>query len=139
MRSPGRSAFAVVTGFIVIGALAYSASMLMQRAWPDQFDAVGGTQDPTLLLISMGYVAVFAIAGCYLAARLAPERPMAHAIALGVLGLVFNIVGTIATWNTAPAWYHITSLLLVMPYAWIGGWLRERDVARGAAARPASA
>ena len=139
MRSPGRSIFAVLTGFIVIGALSFSADALARRAWPDAFDAAGATRDETVLLITIGYVAVFAIAGCYLAARLAPERPMAHALVLGVLGLLFNVVGTVMMWGTAPMWYHVVSLLLVMPYAWIGGWLRERDVARGAPARAASA
>jgi hypothetical protein len=92
-----------------------------------------------MLLFVMLYVAVFAIGGCWLAARLAPSHPMRHALILGALGLIFNIAGTIAMWDTAPAWFHILSLLLVMPYAWIGGRLRERQLERGGRAAPAPA
>jgi hypothetical protein len=56
---------------------------------------------------------------------------MRHALILGVLGLIFNIAGTVAMWDTAPAWYHATALALVMPYAWIGGRIRERQLERG--------
>jgi hypothetical protein len=57
---------------------------------------------------------------------------MAHALVLGLLGLVFNIAGTIAMWDAAPTWYHMTQIALVMPWAWLGGWLRERELRRGA-------
>jgi hypothetical protein len=88
----------------------------------------------------MLYVGVFATAGCYLTARLAPSQPMRHALVLGVLGLVFNVAGTVAMWDTAPAWYHVASLLLVMPYAWLGGRIRDRQLHGGAvAAAPALA
>ena len=63
---------------------------------------------------------------------------MAHARALGVLGLLFNLAGTVARWDHAPAWYHVLALALVMPYAWLGGRLRERQLQRSGAA-PAAA
>ncbi len=53
---------------------------------------------------------------------------MAHALALGVLGLIFNVLGAVARWDHAPAWYHVLALALVMPYAWLGGRLRERQL-----------
>jgi hypothetical protein len=59
---------------------------------------------------------------------------MAHALVLGALGLAFNVAGTIAMWDTAPAWYHAVALALVMPYAWLGGRIRERQLALGDAA-----
>ena len=73
-------------------------------------------------------VAVYAIIGCYLTARLAPNRPMRHALILGALGLVMNIAATVSLWGTAPAWYFILNLLLVMPYPWLGGRIRERQL-----------
>jgi hypothetical protein len=57
---------------------------------------------------------------------------MKHALVLGVLGLLFTIPGTVAMWNTMPAWYSVLGLALVMPFAWAGGWLRERQLARQA-------
>jgi hypothetical protein len=38
-----------------------------------------------LLLLATAYRTVYGVAGSDLAARLAPGRPMAHALALGVL------------------------------------------------------
>jgi hypothetical protein len=126
----GRSIAAVVIGFVLIGVLAFGTDAALPAAMPGAFTPDGGTSDPLILLASLAYVTVYAVAGCYLTARLAPRRPMAHALVLGVLGLVFNIAGTIAMWNTAPAWYHIVALALVMPSAWLGGWLRERELGR---------
>lgn len=88
-----------------------------------------------LLLFTQFYVAVFAITGCYLTARLASSHPMRHALILGVLGLAFKIVGTITLWDMVPVWYHVLALALVMPYAWIGGRLREDQIVRGTTGR----
>lgn len=125
-----RSVASVVAGFVFIGALAAGADALLRSFAPTAFDAAGRVDTVAILVFMQLYVGVFAVAGCYLAARLAPSRPMLHALVLGALGLLFNIVGSIALWDTAPAWYHITALLLVMPYAWLGGYIRERELMR---------
>jgi hypothetical protein len=46
---------------------------------------------------------------------------MLHALILGALGLVFNIVAVSGMWSLFPHWYTVVSLPLVMPYAWLGG------------------
>ena len=120
-----RSVLAVVAGFFFIGFLAFGADALMRSALPGVYSPSGRVDSVPVLLLVMGYVFVFAVAGCYLTARLAPRRPMLHALTLGALGLAFNVVGTIMMWETAPVWFHAVSLLLVMPAAWLGGWLRE--------------
>ena len=125
-----RSIAAVLAGFVFIAALSFGADAAQRSLAPGFFDASGRMEDPSALLLVLAYVGVFAVTGCYLAARLAPRRPMLHALVLGSLGLVFNVVGTVAMWDTAPAWYHLTALALVMPYAWIGGRLRERELER---------
>lgn len=127
----GRSIMAVVAGFVVIAMLAFGADALLRRVTPGSFGPGGEVESVSILLIMMTYVAIFAISGCYLAARLAPSRPMRHALILGVLGLVFNGIASSQMWNTAPAWYHILSLVLVMPYAWVGGRIRESEIAAG--------
>jgi hypothetical protein len=123
-----RSIGAIVAGFVLIAVLAFGADALVISAFPEKFAPNGGTSDPVMLGFMTLYVAVFAIFGCYVAARLAPSRPMRHALILGALGLVFNIVAAISLWGTMPAWYSILNLLLVMPYAWVGGQLRERQL-----------
>lgn len=120
-----RSAGAIATGFILIAALSFTAGAVHRALFPGAFDAAGNAVGTVPLLVSQLYVAVFAIAGCYLAALLAGRRPMFHALTLGALGLAFNIVMAIQFWGTAPPWHFLVALALVMPYAWIGGRLRE--------------
>lgn len=124
----GRSILAVVVGFLFIGALSFGTDAVLRAALPDAYVDGRVTSVPLLLFISL-YVGVYAVAGCYLAARLAPNRPLFHALVLGALGLLFNIAGTAAMWDTAPAWWHVLQLALVMPFAWLGGTLRERQLA----------
>jgi hypothetical protein len=126
-----RSVGAIVAGFLLIGVLAMGADAIMVSMFPDRFGPNKATSDPVMLAIMTIYVAVFAITGCYVTARLAPSRPMRHALILGFLGLVLNIAMVGALWGTMPAWYNILNLLLVMPYAWIGGRIRERQLAGG--------
>lgn len=132
-----RSVIAIVVGFIIIAVLAIGADFALRSAMPDVFSPTGRVENTGVLLLMLGYVFVFAVAGCYLTARLAPQNPLKHALVLGVFGLVFNILGTIAMWETAPAWFHIVALILVMPAAWLGGRLREAQLARNGSAATA--
>lgn len=134
-----RSIVAIVVGFVVIGVLAFGTDAIVHTMMPGAFDAAMRTNDVPILVGTIVYVTIYAIAGCYLAALLAPSHPMRHAMILGVLGLLFNIAGTYAAWATAPAWYHVTALVLVLPSAWIGGWLRERQLAARGTVRTATA
>lgn len=133
-----RSVLAIVVGFVFIALLSFGADALLRSALPGAFNAAGRTDSVNVLLLTLAYVAVFAVAGCYLTARLAPSRPMWHALVLGLLGLIFTIAGTIAMWDAAPQWYNIVSLVLVMPYAWLGGKLAEHTRAPGGTTTAAS-
>src|ERR1041385_7095126 len=69
---------------------------------------------------------VFAIFGSYIVARLAPNRPMWHALVSGGIGVGVSISGAIATWNSnlGPHWYSIALVVTALPCAWIGGKIR---------------
>lgn len=131
-----RSIGSVVAGFLFIAIGVNAANVPLRRMMPEAFDANGGTHDTAALLVSFVTVAVFAVAGSYLTARLAPNRPMRHALILAACGLVFNVVSAAMMWGYWPAWYTLISLALVMPYGWLGGRLRERQL-EGTVARPA--
>jgi hypothetical protein len=49
------------------------------------------------LLLATAYRTVYGVVGSYIAARLAPYRPMQHALAGGVVGFVVSVVGAIVT------------------------------------------
>ncbi len=44
-------------------------------------------------------------------------------VLLGVIALVLSAAATVASCHTAPAWYHVIALVLVLPAAWCGGLL----------------
>jgi hypothetical protein len=77
-----------------------------------------------LLLLATTYRSVYSIFGSYLAARLAPDHPMRHALALGIGGLAASITGAVLMWNYGPNWYPLALVVLAMPCAWVGGKLR---------------
>jgi hypothetical protein len=51
------------------------------------FPPFGQPMADALFLLATAYRIVYGVAGCYLTARLAPDRPMRHALALGVVAL----------------------------------------------------
>src|SRR5207302_9743954 len=74
-----------------------------------------------------------------LTAKYAPDAPMRHAMALGVVGLIVGAAGAIATIPThlGPAWYPIALVLTALPCAWLGGPLsRVRQADRRATEDP---
>lgn len=81
-----------------------------------------------LLLLATVYRSVYAVVGSYITARVAPDRPMEHALAAGVIGLVLSIVGAVMAWNKVatlgPHWYPLALVATALPCAWIGGKLR---------------
>ena len=85
--------------------------------------------DP-LWVLATGYRVVYGVLGGYLAARLAPDRPMRHALALGIAGLALSIAGVAMTRGRGPefgpAWFSIVLVLIALPTAWLGGALCRR-------------
>jgi hypothetical protein len=53
-----------------------------------------------LLLLATIYRTIYGVAGSYVAARLAPNRRVLHAMILGVLGLAASTAGAVVTCNT---------------------------------------
>ena len=80
------------------------------------------------LLLATVYRTVYGVVGSYIIARLAPDRPLQHALVGGVVGLVVSTLGAALTWNKGPAfgphWYPLSLIVLAMPQAWVGGKLR---------------
>jgi hypothetical protein len=123
-----RSIWAVVAGFLFIGVFATAAGKIMQAMSPYAFNSAGATNSVAILVLMTVIVGVFGVVGCYITARLAPSAPMKHALILGLLGLIIHGVSMAMSWGAWPAWFQILNFLLVMPYAWYGGRLRENEI-----------
>jgi hypothetical protein len=123
---------AVLAGLCMIFVLSIGVDVVLHAT--GVFPPWGQPMSDGLFLLALAYRIVISVAGCYLAARLAPERPMWHALALGVLGLIVSIAGTVATWNRGPEfgpkWYPLALVLVIFPCAWLGGRLYEERMKR---------
>jgi hypothetical protein len=121
-----RSIGAVLAGMFVGIVLALGTDEVLHAVgvFPPWGQPVGDKP----LLLATAYRIIYGIASCYIIARLAPDRPMQHALAGGVVGLIVSIVGTVVTWNAGPAfgphWYPLALVATSLPTAWAGGKLR---------------
>lgn len=121
-----RSIGAVAAGLVVVVALSIGTDAVMHAT--NVFPPSGERMSETLFLLATAYRLVYAVVGGYVAARLAPARPMKHALVLGFIGTVLSTAGFLATWNAGPEfgprWYPIALVVTALPCAWLGGKLR---------------
>jgi hypothetical protein len=119
-----RSAGALLAGFVVVIGLSLATDQLLHvlEVYPPWGQPM---HEPSLNLLALSYRVVYAIAGSYLAARLAPRAPMGHALALGCIGLALSTAGALAAieLDLGPSWYPIALALTALPCAWLGGAL----------------
>jgi hypothetical protein len=128
-RSLRRSIGAVAAGLVAIFAVTTATDLVMHAT--GVFPPMGTPpMSSTLFLLAFAYRFVFDVAGSYLTARLAPHRPMRHALVLGSMGLVLSIAGAIAMWDAGPAWYPLGLAASALPCAWLGGRLRDASAHR---------
>ena len=122
-----KSIGAVLAGFLVVVILSIGTDLVMHAT--GIFPALGQTMSDPLFLLATAYRTLFSVVGAYITARLAPTRPMLHALILGVLGLVVGTLGAVVTWNKVPSmgphWYPLALVVLSIPQCWLGGKLYE--------------
>jgi len=135
-RRIGRSIGAVLAGMLVGIVLTIGTDIVLHAigVFPPWGQSMVGF-DGALLLATV-YRTVYGVAASYIIARLAPDRPMQHALVGGAVGLAVSIVGAAVTWNQGPAfaphWYPLALVVLAMPQSWAGGKLRLMQLpARG--------
>jgi hypothetical protein len=118
-----KSIWAIVAGalFAIILTTLVDVTMLFSGVYPKR-----GLTDATALLAT-AYRAIFGIGGAWVTARLAPNKPMKHAIIGGLLGAVIGVIGVVVRWNSdlGPRWYSIALAILAIPQAWLGAKLYE--------------
>lgn len=119
-----QSVVALLAGFaaVVVLSIGFDAVFHMLGVYPSGREPMNEVGDNVLAL---SYRCGFGALGSYIAARLAPARPMRHALILGAIGTVLATLGVVATWNMnlGPHWYPIALVVTALPMAWIGGAL----------------
>lgn len=120
-----KSFVAVFVGFAAVAALSLGVDMLLHLT--GVFPVWGKVMSDSMFGLATAYRTAFAIWGSYLAARLAPNRPMAHALWLGGVGSIVATAGAAATWSAGPEfgprWYPVALVVTALPCAWLGGKL----------------
>jgi hypothetical protein len=83
-------------------------------------------------LVSLGvvifYCTVYSLVGGYVTARLAPTRPVAHAVVLGMLGMALSTLGTMNSWQIGNGWNAITLVAEGIPLCWLGALIYTQIV-----------
>jgi hypothetical protein len=126
-----RSIGAVFAGLITVVVLSEGTDFVLRWAGilPSLEAGVAAVTD-TMLAGALAYRTLAGVIGAFVAAVLAPNRPMAHALALGLIGLFLSTVGTIVMWGIGPAWYPIALAVVAVPASWLGGRIAERRAQR---------
>jgi hypothetical protein len=129
-RQLGKSAVALLVGFVVGVAITLATDFALHLA--GVFPPLGQPTGSKPLLFATVYRTVYQVLSSYITARLAPDRPMGHALVGGAIGFVICTLGAVVTWNKGPAfgphWYPIALIVLAMPTAWLGGRLRTMQM-----------
>lgn len=129
-RRLGRSILALLAGFAVVVLLSVGTDVALRAA--GVFPPLTQVVDDKLLLLATVYRTIYGVLGSYVTARLAPYRPMLHAMVGGAIGFVLGVVGAAVTWNQGPAfgphWYPLALIAVALPQSWLGGKLRENQL-----------
>ena len=130
-----RSIIAVIAGSVVWMVTALGMDALLMTFMPEWFGANGKTESVPLLLFMMSYSLLFSVLGGFVTASIARRKEIQHALALGGLQLAMGIIATVQFYDTAPLWYHVMFLMLLVPANIFGGQLRtmqKRNSSHGA-------
>lgn len=120
------SAVAVVIGCLVLAIPIAGKFLLIRHLVPDVLPAPGEDVFPHtgwLLAMLASDIAVMIAAG-YVTAGLAPRAPVGHAVTLGVVAVIFGLIGMFLFWGWMPLWYQVVLVSIAIPAAATGGSLR---------------
>ena len=119
-----KSILAVFAGIVTVFLLSHVTDYILEKSG---FMLLPFDSNPMWVkLFVTFYRTMYVVAGSYVAATLAPNKPMKHSFIYGAIGCVLGTLGAIAMWNEPPHWYPIALVLLGIPAAWLGGKLKVK-------------
>jgi hypothetical protein len=135
-----RSIPAVAAGSVVWMVIALGLDFLLISMFPHWADSRGRVESVPVLFLMLSYSTGTEVLAGYITGWIARRREVMHALVLGLLQLAMGIVATIKMWETAPAWWHVAILALVVPATVAGGrWRALRKSRRKLGASMATA
>lgn len=119
---PGRSLLAFLASFVVTAGLSLLTDVVMHAT--GVFPPWGQPMSDGRFVWALLYRLAYTVLGGYAMARLAPRRPMRHALIGGALGMALATLGAAATWNQGPElgpkWYPVALVVTAIPCMWVG-------------------
>jgi hypothetical protein len=125
LKNTLRSIGAILAGFIFVFALSYGTDAILEQLGVIPSGSLPMYGSESAIFLILVYRTIYNVAGSYLVARLAPSRPMRHALIIGALGLAGSLAVAIGAPDLGPAWYAWSIVALALPCAWLGGKLFE--------------
>jgi len=124
----------VVAGYLITALLTAATIGVLAALFPASYVAT----NVAWVVFNVLYGCAFAVLGGYVTARLAPRRPLAHALALGLIMAVLAALTAMTTTAApaspetanSPAWYYPVLAITVLPSVALGGWLEARRAAQ---------
>ena len=122
-----RSFFAVLAGFFTVPIVSFTCDYAFHQIHPIAPHAYFGGWVALIVLL---YGTFSVLLGGYITGMIARHKQVMLGAILGGIGLLISIPVNIKIWHQAPAWYHITALLLVVPVSAYGAHLAAQRQAR---------
>jgi peptidoglycan/LPS O-acetylase OafA/YrhL len=124
-----RSALAILAGILVLTVTSFAIEAVANPAM---------IQNVPARIFTLAYTMLCVAAGGYTTAWLARRSEVRHAVIMGVIEAVFTVAAMLALPGHAPLWSWIAGIVLVVPAAWFGGWIRAKIGTPDQADRPVS-
>jgi len=128
------SIVAIIVGFLVDIGVTFAllialgivtvVIMLSSAASPGDLEA-NASNSPIFNLLSLAIGCFGTLCGAYVAGWVAKHSEMRHAIGVGIVSLCFGIALLPLTYGSQPIWLTAAAILLALPSAWLGGYLRQ--------------
>lgn len=122
-----KSIGAVLAGFITVALLSVATDALLETVGVFPPVSSTGLFVTWMLALALIYRSIYTVLGGYITARMAPQNPKRHVLALALLGFVAGVAGAVAGWDLSQHWYPVALAVTGPLFVWLGGWLRIRE------------
>lgn len=124
-KTIGRSILAFLAAIAATFTLSYATDAILVATGLMKSDALPDSFAIVMLIIA--YRTAYNVLGAFIVAKLAPKRPMTHAIVLGVLGIIGSLSAMAALSDSDQYYYPIILSILALPSTWLGAKLAIRS------------
>ncbi len=123
-KTIGRSIVAFLAAIAVTFILSYATDAALVAA--NIMESGVLPESVAIVMLIIAYRTAYNILGAYIVAKLAPKRPMAHAMVLAALGIIGSLSAMATMSDSDQYYYPIILSVLVLPSTWLGAKLATR-------------